>query len=66
MGEEDVDDFIEIVPFKPNGPIFNDFGNVEVESYAIALQRKLEASNTTTMRLDAGAADVLIQKDFLT
>jgi len=39
---------------------------VEVESYAIALQRKLEVSNTTTMWLDAGAADVLIQKDFLT
>ena len=44
--------------------MFTEFGQIELEKYAIDLQRKLDEINTTSMRLDGGAADAFIEKDF--
>ena len=37
MRDEDVDNFSEVVPFKPNKPRYNDYSDVAVQDYATEL-----------------------------
>ena len=37
MRDQDVDNFSEVVPFKPNKPRYNDYSDVGVQDYATEL-----------------------------